>query len=171
MVIDGSKAQVEREVRRKLHDAGCHIKKTEPHTQSSNIGEGAVRELKKGVGRQMLRFGFPKRFWDDCIIREEYVRSYTYLGIYGLEVKVPEINIKGETMDISTIAEYHWYEWAKFRDIAAKFTVSNIQLGRYLDAAIYIRPAMTRKIKKKNGSVMYRSSVRPLTQDDIQSPT
>jgi hypothetical protein len=30
---------------------------------------------------------------------------------------------------------------------------------------------MTRKILKENGSVMYRSSVRPLTQDEIQSPT
>jgi hypothetical protein len=51
MVMYGSQAQVEGEFRRKLCDAGCHIKQTEPHTQSSNMGEGAVRELKKGVGR------------------------------------------------------------------------------------------------------------------------
>jgi hypothetical protein len=49
MVMDGAKAQVEGEFRRKLCDAGCHIKQTEPHTQSSNMGEGAVREFKKGV--------------------------------------------------------------------------------------------------------------------------
>jgi hypothetical protein len=70
MVMDGAKAQVEGEFRRKLRDSGCHIKQTEPHTQSSNMGEGSVRELKKGVGRQMLRSVCPKRFWDDCIIRE-----------------------------------------------------------------------------------------------------
>jgi hypothetical protein len=40
-----------------------------------------------------------------------------------------------------------------------------------LGAAIDSVPAMTRKILKKNGSVMYISSVRPLTQDEIQSPT
>jgi hypothetical protein len=57
MVMDGSKAQVDGEFRRKLRDEGCHIKQTEPHTQSSNMGEGAVREFKKGVGRQMLRYG------------------------------------------------------------------------------------------------------------------
>jgi hypothetical protein len=57
MVVDGAKAQIEGEFRRKLRDAGCHIKQTEPHTQSSNMGEGAVRELKKGVGRHMLRSG------------------------------------------------------------------------------------------------------------------
>jgi hypothetical protein len=171
MVMDGSKTQVEGEFRRKLRDAGCHIKHTEPHTQSSNMGEGAVRKLKKGVGRQMLRSGCPKRFWDECIIREAYVRSHTSLDIFGLEVQVPESKIKGETVDISTIAEYAWYEWVKFRDTAFKFPVSKIQLGRDLGATIDIGPAMTRKILKQNGSVMYRSSVRPLTQDEIQSPT
>jgi hypothetical protein len=109
-----------------------------------------VRELKKGVGRQMMRSGFPKRFWDDYIIREAYVRSHTSLGMYGLEGQVSESKIKGETVDISTIAEYAWHEWVKFRDTAAKFPVSKIQLGRDLGAAIDIGPAMTRKILKKN---------------------
>jgi hypothetical protein len=59
----------------------------------------------------------------------------------------------------------------KFRDTAAKFPVSNIQLGRDVGAAIDIVPAMTREILKQNGGVMYISSVRPLTQDEIQSPT
>jgi hypothetical protein len=40
-----------------------------------------------------------------------------------------------------------------------------------LGAAIGIIPAMTRKILKKNGTVMYISSVRPIAQDEIQSPT
>jgi hypothetical protein len=150
-----------------MQAVSCHIKQTEPHTQSSNMGEGSVRELKKGVGRQMLRSGFPKRFWDDCIIREAYARSHTSLDIYGLEGQVPESKIKGETVDISTIAEYAWYEWVKFRDTPAKFPVSKIQLGRYLGAAIDIGPAMTRKNLKQNGTVMYRSSVRSLTQDEI----
>jgi hypothetical protein len=171
MVMDGAKAQVEGGFRRNMRDAGCHIKQTEPHTQSSNMGEGAVRELKKGVGRQMLRSGCPKRFWDDCIIRESCVRSHTSLDIYGLEGQVPESKIKVKTVDISTIAEHAWYEWVKFRDTAAKFPMSKIQLGSYLGAAIDIGPAITRKVLKQNGSVMYRSSVRSLTQDEIQSPT
>jgi hypothetical protein len=54
MVMDRAKAQVEGEFRSKLCDAGCHIKQTDPHTQSPNMGEGGVRDLKRGVGRQML---------------------------------------------------------------------------------------------------------------------
>jgi hypothetical protein len=105
MVMDGAKVQVEGKFRRKLRDAGCHIKQNEPHTQSSN-GEGGVRELKRGVGRQMLRSGCPKRFWDDCIIRESYVISHTSLDMFGLEVQVPESKVKGDTVYISTIAGY-----------------------------------------------------------------
>jgi hypothetical protein len=82
------------------------------------------------------------------------VRSHTSLYIFGLEGQLPESNIKGKTMDISTIAEYAWYEWVKLRDTAAKFPVSKIQLGRDFGAAIAIGPAMTRKILKQNGSVM-----------------
>jgi hypothetical protein len=32
MVMDGAKARVEGGFRRKMRDAGCHIKQTEPHT-------------------------------------------------------------------------------------------------------------------------------------------
>jgi hypothetical protein len=74
-------------------------------------------------------------------------------------------------VDIYTIAEYALYEWINFRDTAAKFPVSKIQLGRDLGASIDIGPAMTRLIPKQNGSVMFRSSVRSLTRDEIQSPT
>jgi hypothetical protein len=119
----------------------------------------------------MLSSGFPKRFWDDCIIRESYVRSHTYMDIFGLEFQVPESKVNGETVDISTISEYAWYEWVKFRNIAAKFPVSTIQLGRDLGAAIDIGPVMARKFLKKNGRVMYRTSARSLTLDEIQSPT
>jgi hypothetical protein len=61
MVMDAAKAQTEGEFRRILHDAGCHKKQTEPHTQSYNMGEGGVCEMKIGVERQMLRFGCPKQ--------------------------------------------------------------------------------------------------------------
>jgi hypothetical protein len=52
------------------------------------------------------------------------------MDIFGLEGQVPESKVKGETVDISTISEYAWYEWFKFRDAADKFPVSKIQLGR-----------------------------------------
>jgi hypothetical protein len=52
----------------------------------------------------MLRSGCPKRFLYDIIIIEAYVSSHTSLDIFGLEGQVPDSKVKGETVDISTIA-------------------------------------------------------------------
>jgi hypothetical protein len=68
----------------------------------------------------MIRYGCTKQLWDDCIIREAYVRSHTSLDIFGLESQVPESKVKGETVDISTMAAYDWYEWVKFHDTRSK---------------------------------------------------
>jgi hypothetical protein len=60
MVMDGAKAQVQGEFRRKLRDDGCHIRQTEPHTQSSNMGEGGVRELKRGGWKTNVAIWLPQ---------------------------------------------------------------------------------------------------------------
>jgi hypothetical protein len=52
----------------------------------------------------MMLSGCPKHLWHDCLVREAYARSHTALDILGLEGRVPESRVKGETADISTIA-------------------------------------------------------------------
>jgi hypothetical protein len=61
----------------------------------------------------MVRSGAPKRLWDDCLVREAYVRSSTALDIFSLEVQVPIIVVKGQTSEISPLTEYACYEWVK----------------------------------------------------------
>jgi transposase-like protein len=85
MVMDGANAHIQGDFQRKLREAGCHIKQTEPHTPKSNAAEGSIRELKRGVGREMVRSGAPNRLWHDCLVREAYVRSSTALDIFSLE--------------------------------------------------------------------------------------
>jgi hypothetical protein len=81
--------------------------------------EGAIRELKKGVGRQMVQTKSPKVLWDYCVEREALVRSHTALNIFSLEGQVPETIMSGQTADISCLAEYKWYQWVKFHDSPA----------------------------------------------------
>jgi hypothetical protein len=54
----------------------------------------------------MVRFGAPKRLWDDCLVREAYSRSSTALDIFSLEGQVPDTILKGHTSDIILLAEY-----------------------------------------------------------------
>ena len=90
MIMDNAREQTMGLFRRKCREAGVHVKQTEPHSPWSNAAEAAIRELKKGVGRQMVRSAAPKRLWDNCLAREAYVRSFTAHDIYKLNGQVPE---------------------------------------------------------------------------------
>jgi hypothetical protein len=81
-VLDGAKAQVQGNFRRKLSGVGCQIKETEHYPDNSNLGEAGGRELKRGVGWEMLHSGCPKCCWDDCLVNEAYVRSHAALAIF-----------------------------------------------------------------------------------------
>ena len=48
---------------------------------------------------------------------------------------------------------------------------SHMVLGRDLGPAIDIGPAMTRKLLKSNGKVVYRSTVLALTPDEMTGET
>jgi hypothetical protein len=140
MVMDGTKAQIQGGFRRKLLEAVCHTKHTEPHTPTPNASEGSITELKRGVGLEMVRL------WDDCLVRKTYVITSTVFDIFYLEGQVPDTIVKGQTSDISPLAEYAWYEWVKFRDTGKSFPDSKEWLVRDLRPAIDIGPAMSRKV-------------------------
>lgn len=171
MVMDGAREQTMGLFRKKCRDVSVHVKQTEPHTPWSNAAEAAIRELKKGVGRQMVRSKAPRRLWDDCLEREAYIRSFTAHDIFRLNGQVPETIVSGETADISPFAQFGWYEWIMFRDTSVTYPDDALVLGRDLGPAIDIGPAMTRKILKENGQVVYRSTVRSLTPDEIADTT
>jgi hypothetical protein len=168
--VIGANAHIEGDFQRKFREAGCHIKQTEPHTPKSNAAEGSIREQKLGVVPEMVRSGAPTRQWDDCLVREDYVRSSTALDIFSLEGKVPDKIVNGQTSDISPLTKYAWYDWVNFRDTGQSFPDSKEWLGRDLGPAIDIGPAMSRKDLKINGEVMFRVSARGLNLDKMQSP-
>ncbi|KAI2489517.1 hypothetical protein MHU86_25076 [Fragilaria crotonensis] len=146
LIMDGAKEQLLGQFRKKCREAGARVKQTEPHTPWSNAAESAIRELKRGVGRQMVRSKAPKRLWDHCLEREAYVRSLTAHDQYRLEGQVPETIVRGETANISALALFGWFEWVMFRDTSTTYPDDKMVLGRDLGPAIDIGPAMTRKV-------------------------
>ena len=57
-----------------------------------------------------------------------------------------------------------------FRDTIVSYPEDKMVLGRDFGPALDIGMAMTRKILKKNGIIVYRSTVRPLTPDEMADP-
>jgi hypothetical protein len=166
MIMDGALEQLKGKFRKKCREVDSRVKQLEPYTPWSNAAESAIRELKRGFGRQMVRSGAPKCLWDHCLEREAYIRSNTAHDIFSLNGQVPETIVSGETADISPFALFKWYEWVMFRDTSVPFPDDQMVLGRDLGPAIDIGPAMTRKILKENGQIVYRSTVRHLTPDE-----
>ena len=129
--MDGANKQVMGMFRRKCREAGIWVTQTEPYTPWSNAAETAIRELKKGVGRQMVRLKAPaKRLWDNCLEQEAYVRSLTAHDIYRLNGQVPETLVSNEIADISPCVAFKWYEWVLFRDTSVMYLNDTMVLGR-----------------------------------------
>ena len=115
----------------------------------------------------MIRTGSPKCLWDHCIELQAYIRSCTSNGIYMTAGQTPETIMSGSTADISNICEFAWFDWVMFRDNIPTYPDDKLILGRYLGPATDVGSAMTMKILKRNGQVVYRSTVRHLSNDEI----
>ena len=106
MIMDGSKEQTLGDFRRKLRQADCHQRQTEPYSPWMNAAEGCIRELKRGTSRKMLKTGSPKTLWDHCLELEGYIRSCTLNDIYETHGETPETVMTGNTANISHICEF-----------------------------------------------------------------
>jgi hypothetical protein len=166
--MDGSKEQTMGEFRKKARAAGCRLKQTEPYSPFSNAAEGAIRETKRAAGRKMVVSRCPRKLWDHCLELEALIRSHTALNSYELEGQVPETIVSGQTADISPLVEYEWFEWVKYVDVPASYPEPKEALGRWLGPSLDIGPAMTAKIIKMNGQIIYSSSHRGLTELEQQ---
>ena len=99
------------------------------------------------------------------------MRSFTAHDIYKLNGQVPETLVSGENADISPLAQFKWYKWVMFRDTSVTYPDAPMVLGGDLGPAVDIGPAMPRKILKSNGKVVYRSTIRELTPDEMPDKT
>lgn len=171
IVMDGSKEQTLGEFRRKAREMGTHLRQTEPYSPWQNITEGTIREVKRGSRRKMAKTKCPEKLWDHCLELEAYIRSNTALNSYELQGEVPETLLSGQTSDISPFIECGFYDWVKWWRTTAQFPEPTEVLGRWLGPAIDIGPAMTSKILIDNGQVLYLSTFRPCTPDELQDPT
>ena len=96
---------------------------------------------------------------------EAYIRSNTAHNIFSLNGQVPETIVSSKTADISPFALFKWYEWVMFHDTLVPFPDNQMVLGRNLGPMIDIGPAMTCKILKENGQIVYHSTIQHLMPD------
>jgi hypothetical protein len=167
MVTNDSKEQTKGDFRCKLRDADCHPRVTKPYSPWQQATEGCIHKLKHGSTHKMLKTGSPKTLWDHCLELEALVCSNTSNDIYMTNGQVPETIMKGTTANISHIAEFGWYDWVMFRDNVPTYPNDKVVLGHYLGPAINMGSALTAKILKDNGQFVCCSTLRHLTQQEL----
>jgi hypothetical protein len=129
MVLDGSKEQTKGDFMRKLCEADCHTRQTEPYSSWQQAAEGCIRKLKCGVSRKMIKTGSPRVLWDHCIELEALICSSTSNNVYMTNGKVPETIMTGSIANISHIFEFGWYDWVMFWDNLPTFPDNKLILG------------------------------------------
>jgi hypothetical protein len=159
-----------RHFKRKLREADCHGRQIKPYSPWQQAAKGCIRKLKRGVSRKMMKTGSPKVLWDHCIELEALVFSNTSNDIYLTNGEVPETFMTGSTAGISHICKFTWFDWVMFRDNIPTFPEDKLILGRYFGPATDVGLALTTKILKTYGQVMYRSTLRHLTDHERACP-
>jgi hypothetical protein len=169
MVTNDSKEQTQGEFRCKLKEADCHQRVTEPYSPWQQAAEGCSRELKRGSSQKMIKTGSPKSLWDHSLELEAYFCSCTSNDIYMTAVQVPETIMTSNTADISHFAEFGWYDWVMFHDNDPYYLKNKLLLSCYLGPAIDTGLAVMAKILKSNGVFVCRSTLRHLTDEELNS--
>jgi hypothetical protein len=118
----------------------------------------------------MLQIGSLKTLWDHSLELKALMRYCTSNDIYMTAGQVPETLMTGDTTDISHIAEFAWFDWFMFQDKVPSYPDEKTTLGSYLGPATDTGSALTFKVLKANGQFVCRTMVRPLNDDELQSP-
>ena len=114
IICDNANEVVLGELNRRLKEAWCHSKQMEPFTLWSNATNRGIKELKKGSNRKLIKSVTPKRFWDDGLELESYIRSITTYDIYKLDGEVPKTVMDKEMSNKSQFCEFEGFEWVMF---------------------------------------------------------
>ena len=81
-IVEGPKEQTLGIFKRKVAEAGCQLRQTEPEPPWQIAAEGGICELKRGLEINMTKMRSPKVLWGDCLELEANIRSNMALDIF-----------------------------------------------------------------------------------------
>ena len=170
LVSDGAKAETQGRFAELAREYRIKQRQTEPYSGWQNRAESAIREIKRGIRRATLRARSPKRLWDFCGEWVAAIRRLTAHDIPALQGRVPSEVIEGNTPDISEYAQFDWYQHVWYIDPAVQFPDDSRKLGRWIGVAHDVGSPMTFWVLPQTCKVLARSTVTPLTEDELKNP-
>jgi hypothetical protein len=118
----------------------------------------------------MQRAKSPNRLWDYC---GEWVAAIWLLAAHNipsLHNRLPCKAVEASSPDISEHAQFDWYQYVWYHDPTVQFPEDSKKLGRWIGVAHYVGSPMTFWILPASCRVIARSTVFPLSQDELDDP-
>jgi hypothetical protein len=136
----------------------------EVYTHNQNLAESAIREPRRMYKRAMRETNAPHVLWDYCIELIADLRSHTALNILTLQGDTPNTRLTGDTIDISHLCEFRWYDEVWY--IGPTDKMKNRKLARYLGHSHDVGQAISSRLLTNKAQVISRTSVIPLSTED-----
>ena len=143
---------------------------TEPYSPWQNRAEACIRELKKRVKRTMSSVNAPLALWDYCAVWVAETHSKIAHDTWQLKGRSPEEHVTGETPDITEYVEFDWYTPVFYWEPTNKFPDGKRCIGRWLGVAHRVGQAMCYWVLPRSCQVLARSTVQPMTADELANP-
>ena len=144
-------------------DARVNHTRTEPKSPWQNRAERVWLRLKTRVFRRMQKHSVPKKLWDYTAQYESEIMSITHTNENsrcGLE------RVTGNSIDISDYTDFTFYETVYYWDEDLKCE----EIGKWLGVAHKVGSALCYWIFTKKGTVLARSTVQHIPNDDRNTP-
>ena len=166
LIFDGSMEQCmpNTEFMKSIQRDHIEWRNIEPYSHWQNRAEDAIRELRRRVRRNRIKKNIPPRLWSyqqryECEILAMTARLKDERSAYEM--------VTGDTPDISEYVDFSFYDPVWFWDQPKDD--GNPYIGRWLGVSHRIGSAMCYFIINGNGAIESRTSVQPLSQDELMS--
>ena len=170
LIMDAAREQIWGEVRVICQHAGADLVYLEKGTHNANRAERSIETLKQGTKKDLHDANAPAVFWCYGLERRAAINNSIAKDNVYCQGQTPETVMTGQPTDISSISEFKFYEWVKYKREGVQFPFSSYQLGRCLGPAIDQGSRMCQNILTEKGTVMPLQTVRRLTPAEVNSP-
>jgi hypothetical protein len=170
IVTDGAMEETGGQWKKEMQHYRIKQRFAEPYSQWQNRAEGKIWEIKRVIRRTMQRQHVPKRLWDYCGEWAAAIQRKTALDLPFLRDMTPEECLHARSVDISAYAQFDWYSLVWYIDNTEDATTSRRKIGRWIGVAEPYGSGLTYYVLPKSCRPIVRSSVMPLTRDEMQSP-
>ena len=171
IICDSAREQILGHSKKLCDQVDCAIRPLEPYTPWSNRAELHVGKFKSKILSSLKRTDAPMKFWCYCAEYHSHLHNRIAHDYFLLQGHTPFFKLTGRMPDISELVDLSFYDWCIYRDPIAKFPENPMKIGRYLSPAHHCGNAMTNNILTSTGRVLPITTVRPLNEEELNSPT